>query len=526
MNLYLKKKISFLLLMMFLLLNLISCKENITENIIGNIPPDTGVFLYPDNEIAKQPSRLKLSWWGDDPDGLIIGFYIKWEGIDSKWGFTTANDSIFSLPIGSTDTTYNFLVSAIDNNGNNKYDNQIIQNGINYGPEPFIDANKNGIYDPGEIYFDIGLIDPSPAKLKLPIKNTPPVLRWDELSFLPDTSFPVITLKWNASDLDGDQTITAIKIALNDTANAIELNGAIRIITLRGINLNSSEPEMQILVNGDPQNVLNITLKGLELDNFNKIYLKAVDLSGAESNMISLPEESKSWYVKKPKGQVLIFDDYRGTSSDLQATQFYNQIFNTIGNGSLSGKFDVFDLNKNKLPFASVTILETIKLFKYIFWYSSSNPSLDLLNICTDKFRQAGGKIAFSMTFQDSSLNYPFDLSSLQGFLPIDGMSKILSNGFLLSGATAISTNQNIFPDLKTSVTISFVRSFTPNDIVTENIYNLYDRNNVSLGNIGFRTTSKDLFFIGLPLHQTNANAGSVNALMSKIFFEDFGVTP
>lgn len=520
------KEIYSLLLVILVSLILTSCTEDITNNPIGNIPPNTGLFLYPDSGVSQQPSRLKVSWWGDDPDGLIIGYFIKWDGIDDTWGFTASNDSIFSLPIGTSDTTYNFLVSAADDQGNGKYDEQIFQNGIDYGPEPFIDKNKNGSYDVGEFYYDIGLIDPTPASTLFPIKNTAPILSWDDLTFLPDTSFPVVTIRWNASDLDGDESITAIKLALNDTSTAISLNGSVRLITLRGINLNSSDPEMEILLNGDPQNVLNVKLKGLKLNNNNILYLKAIDLSGSESDLLSLPSNSNNWYVKKPKGQVLIFDDFKNSSTDLQAAQFYNQVFSSIGGGSLAGKYDIFDLVKNKLPYESVTILETLKLFKYIFWYSASNPRLDLLNICTEKFKQAGGKIAFSMNFQDSSSNFGFDLPSLQGFLPIDNVSKVLSNGFLLTGATAVPSTQNNFPGLKTSVTISFVRSYSPNQIVTENIYDLYDRNNISLGNIGFRTTSKDLFFIGLPLHQASANSGSIDTLLEKIFFEDFGVIP
>jgi hypothetical protein len=516
----------FLLLITLGIINFYSCTEDFSDNPIGNSPPNTGLFLFPDSSVAQQPSRLRVSWWGDDPDGTIIGYYIKWEGIDNKWSFTTSNDSTFSLPIGTRDTTFNFLVSAIDAQGNNKYDNQVFQNGIDFGAEPFIDKNKNGVFDNGEFFYDLGLIDPTPASTLFPIKNTPPILNWDELSFLPDTSFPVITIRWNASDLDGDESITSIKLAINDTANFVALNGSVRLVTLRGVNLDSANPEMEILINGDPQNVNNIRLQGLKLDDNNILYLKAEDLSGSTSNILNLPETSTTWFVKKPKGQVLIFDDYKNSSTDLQASQFYNQVFSTIRGGSLAGKFEVFDLVKNQLAFESVTILETLKLFKYIFWYSASNPRLDLLNISTEKFKQSGGKIAFSMTFQDSSANFSFDLSSVQGFLPIDNVSKVLSSGFLLLGANATPSAQNDFPPLKTSVTISFVRSFTPNNIVTEKIYELFDRNNVSLGNIGFRTTSKDLFFIGLPLHQSNANSGSVDTLLEKIFFEDFGVIP
>src|SRR5690606_3518273 len=143
-----------------------------------------------------------------------------------------------------------------------------------------------------------------------------------------------------------------------------------------------------------------------------KIFVRAEDISGAVSDIIQLPDTNSTWYVKKPKGDVLIFDDFTSPTSNLQATQFYNNIFSTMNGGVLAGKFDVFDLANNSLPFETVTILETLKLFKYIFWYSASNPRLDLLNIVTEKYNQAGGKIAFSMTFQDSSSTFLFDLSS------------------------------------------------------------------------------------------------------------------
>jgi len=48
----------------------------------------------------------------------------------------------------------------------------------------------------------------------------------------------------------------------------------------------------------------------------------------------------------------------------------------------------------------------------------------------------------------------------------------------------------------------------------------------VDLGNIAFRTTAKNLFFIGLPLYLCNGGNANVPALLEKIFFEDFGVTP
>ncbi len=326
-----------------------SCHDKVVDNPVGNQPPNTGLFLYPDSTISQQPSQIKVSWWGDDPDGTIIGYYFKWEGIDSTWHFTSSNDSTFALPIGSKDTTYNFLISAVDNSGNGKYDNNITQNGINYGPEPFVDANNNGVYDKGETYFDIGLIDPSPASLNFPIKNTTPVIQWSTLTVLPDTSFPVMTFAWNASDLDGNETITHINLALNDTTNFISLDGLTRLITLRIIDINATNPEMEILLDGSDQNIFPQHLQGLKLEDNNKIYIQATDLSGAKSDFISLPDTNKTWFVKKPKGKLLIVDNYPSTNHQL--TDFYNQQFNTIDGGTLTGKFDVYDFQKFHVTF-------------------------------------------------------------------------------------------------------------------------------------------------------------------------------
>jgi len=518
-------KVLQLFLISNILLLLLSCSEEQVNNPAGNQPPDTGLFLYPDSTISQQPSRLNVHWWGDDPDGVILGFFFKWEGIDSSWNFTLANDSIFSLPIGSADTTYNFLVSAADAEGNGFYDMEVIRNGINYGPEFFIDGNGNGVYNEGEKFYDAGLIDPTPASLKFPIKNTPPVLEWNELTILPDTSFPVMSFKWDADDLDGIETIEFINISLNDTNNFVTLDGSVLFLTLRIKDVQSASPEMQILINGSDQNIFSELLPGLQLDGDNRFYVQAVDLSGAKSNRISLPDTNKTWFVKKPKGKVLIFDDFTSSSSDLEATLFYRQTFSSIGGGTLAGRFDEYDLANQVLPFENITLYETMKLFPFTFWYSGSDPRLDLLNIVTNKYLQLGGKIAFSMTFRDSSSTFVFDLSNIQGFLPVDSVSNIIPQGFLLPGADILPASVQInYPPLKTTVTIAFVRTIVPNQLVATDIYDL--TNQQISGTVGFITNDKTRFFIAFPLHQCNGGEGNVDDLLDKVFFEEFGLVP
>ncbi len=511
------------IILVFILLGVLvfACKESITDTPVGNKPPETHLFLFPDSSISQQKSRLQVHWWGDDPDGLIVGYYFMWEGLDSVWHFTTKNDSVFSLPIGTVDTNYTFKVAAADNSGNGKYDSKIVKNNIDFGPEPFVDKNGNGVYDAGETYYDIGAVDKTPAEQKFPIKNSAPVVEWSELSGLPAESFPVMTIGWKAHDLDGDESIVSISLALNDTSGFIELNGNVRLVSLIIDNPDDPQPSFNVYVDGNPNKKLDKKLTNLKLNDYNTIYLKAKDISGAESEIITLPDTSSNWFVKKPKGKLLIVDDY-SASENIQ--DFYNTQFGSLHNSELSGKFDVIDLEKTALPYQNITLLETLKLFDYIFWYSDASPSLEVINSVTQEYLQNGGKIAFSMTFQDSSANFQFDLPTLQNFLPVDSLGQKKSLPFLLPGAKVIpDSSSGNFPELKVETTIGFVRTYFPNGLVAKPVYNL-ESSQLS-GNIGFITNTKNLFFIGLPLNQCNGN-GNIGEFLELIFYGEFGFSP
>ena len=515
------------ILILISFLFLISCSDDITDSKKGDKAPDTFLFLYPNQDatLNQQKSKLTVHWWSDDTDGLVIGYIFKWEGIDTQWHYTTNNDSTFSLPIGTVDTNYVFKVAAIDNMGNGVYDAHVFYNNVDIGGEPFVDSkdvngNYNGVYDVGEKFTDWGNIDPTPAELKFPIKNTAPVIKWNKVSVLPATSFPVITVGWDASDLDGDESIVGINIALNNINNFVTIKGSARLVTLRCKNYDQSDPTMEILIDGSESNIQTEKLSGLKLNDNNKIYIQAVDISGAKSDFACLPDSTTSWYVKKPKGKLLVIDDYTGTTG----SSFYSTTFNSLRGGVLVDKYDEFDCETTKLPYSSITFLETMKLFKYIYWYTDSSPSMDLAAISTQKYIQAGGKIAFSMVFQDSSDTFPFDKSYLQNFLPIDSLGQKKPLSFLLGGASLLpSIGIAGYPTLKTSATISWVRTYAPN---VSSAYKVYDVSSSQVnGNIAFMDRTKTLFFIGLPLHLCDGNAGTVSQLIEKVFFEEFGLS-
>ncbi len=506
------KKFS-IIIISFLSFNLISCYDAITDNPLPNQPPETGLSLFPDSSLGGQPSRLRVSWWGDDPDGLVIGYYFSWDG--TNWTFTPSNDSLFALEIGVVDTIYTFSISAVDQNGNGIYDNQIIRNNINFGPEPFIDSNQNGIYDNNEPFYDIGLIDPTPAELNFPIKNSAPVIAWNTLSFLPDTSFPAMSFGWDVEDIDGNETIQQINIALNDTNNFISINGSIRIITIRTNEFTSANPLMEVLIEGNPNNIAPVKLPGLRFNDNNIFYVQAVDFSGAKSPFINLPGENESWYVKKPKGELVIIDDY--TSVD-NAEEFYFKMMDSLG---LANRYDVYDINTQEPPYLNITFLETIKLFKYSLWYSDNNPSLDLAVASVQKYLDAGNKILFTIQFPQI-----VDLESIKGFLPIISDSSD-SRSSLTSGVViSADITQPAYPELQTTSSLFRVRTFYLDQVSVIPIY--YFPNEELKGYIGFlnSVSLKNLFFIGLPLHKVNGGNSNVKSLLEKVLFQDFGLVP
>jgi len=498
-----------------------ACNEKLVDNPVSNKAPFTKIFLHPDSTISQQQSTIKLYWSGDDPDGFVVGFYFSWDGV--HWTFTAKNDSLFALQIGAVDTIFSFKVSAVDNSGNGKYDMQINQNNINYGAEPFTDLNANGLWDPGEDYIDIGVIDPHPASLKLPIKNTAPQVEWNVLSTHPDTSFTVMSFGWNATDIDGEKTIKHINIALNDTTKFVALNGGVKVVTIRTKDFSNANPLMDILIDGDPNNLATdqttgqkIKLPGLLYNANNIFYVQAEDISGAKSYWLSSAVQKNSkpgWYVKKPRGKFVIVDDSKKVDN---APAFYTSIMNDSLH--LNNKYDFYDIYNQKPPFLNSTFLETIKLFECVIWYSDNDPSLDLASSSVQKYISLGGKIFFSLQFPQT-----VDLTQIQGFLPITPDSSDYAT-FLAPGATAWDTTQSNYPKLQVTSSLARARSFYLSTIGATPIY--YFPKKELKGYIGFENSEKNIFFLGMPLHRINGIPGSVTTLLTKVLFNDFKLTP
>ena len=114
------------------------------------------------------------------------------------------------------------------------------------------------------------------------------------------------------------------------------------------------------------------------------------------------------------------------------------------------------------------------------------------------------------------------DLTQIQGFLPI--ISDSSSYLTVLAPSRLVGDiNLSGYPTLKVAVSFARVRAFYLNPGVTP-IY--YFPNKELAGYIGFENSSKNIFFLGMPLHKMNGIPGSVAQLLTKVLFQDFNITP
>ncbi|MBU1873811.1 hypothetical protein KJ688_08820 [bacterium] len=441
----------------------IRCTERKLTGPYDNLPPDTKIFISTTRQLNPTQSVQTISWDGRDPDGFIIGYYYTWkENPDSAdWIFTTKHAELFPLVILGTDTSYMFQVKAVD---------------------------------------DDSLADPTPACQAFPIRNSPPTIRWTLVSRIPDTTFTVASLIWEASDLDGDSTIDRFEYALDEPDNWRAISGYNRIVTL----------------NADD---------GLT-EGKHCFYIRAVDVAGAESEIIRMPDDTtRFWYVKEPKGRYLLIDDHASESSTYS---FPDRYYRNMMNNVLPGEgFDVWNIEK-LFPLSVIQFTETIKLFDRIIWYTdlvkTTDPHFIAAQVALPAVIDAGAKVIFIAQFNTGFGAQGDPLA----FSPVDSLGKyydrIPPNSIFIPQPdfkTVFPAITDSLPELKVSNFIFGVIATPPKE---GNII-LYRYNDASLPeNPPFvllgrndNTDEYDFVFSGAPLHQMNGN-GNLDEFFNIIF--------
>ncbi|MGH2574397.1 MAG: hypothetical protein ACRDFC_01715, partial [Ignavibacteria bacterium] len=319
-----------------------SCTE-LPQGVVTNQLPQTFLSLFPDSTISPQKTRLKISWWGDDPDGLVTGFRFSFDS--TNWTFTTKNDSTFQLAITGNDSTFRFWVAAVD---------------------------------------DRGGIDPTPATNRYPVINSPPNVNFNTGTEIPDTSFTVASFAWTGTDPDGDNTIRYYHWALNDTSqpsNWHRIPGTVNLITLR--------QDSGILINSN-----------------NVFYLKAEDIAGAFSPTRRMPDSSRTWYVREPVGNILVLDDYPSSILDNgQAAIFYQNSLSTHLHSKLDIKVaNGANIPRIKNPMFTETLklFQCVIWYAGRGNAANDNANFDLAQQTIPFYTAAGGKIFFTTGFPNT----------------------------------------------------------------------------------------------------------------------------
>ncbi len=248
-------------------------------------------------------------------------------------------------------------------------------------------------------------------------------------------------------------------------------------------------------------------------------------------------DTAKTWYVKEPRGDFLIIDDYG--LADATAS-FYSQLFDTLMSGRLKAK-DVWNIkegytgtSRGKYVPALInpTFIETIKLFKYVFWYSDNNPQLDIAQLALPEFKKSGGKVLLSAGFSENITGQ----GGLGDFAPIENIepSYFATSLFPRDTLVAIDTTYpNLLRDSQGAF-YTFPRGLLPK-VSTRILYRMQkssrwaSRDTIPIIMGVTEANQPSIVMLSVLLHRFSGNPGggvpnSVPTFLQKVFRDEFGV--
>lgn len=333
-------------------------------------------------------SEVRLSWFGTDRDGFVVGFEISLD--NTNWDYTTTQDStfIFNIPPGQDTVDIDFYVRAIDNNNNT---------------------------------------DATPAFIRVPLKNTPPEVEFNNDRGPADTAFIASTFFWNASDPDGDQTVERVFMKFNEgTWTEVDKNQTlISFVVDTGVANGDATASIYY---GAQNNAETFTIDGLKVNDQNVLYIKAEDIAGAESQW----DTSSTFYLKnKTAGANLLWISAHSPN----ITQQYRNDLDSLG---ATITYDLLDYGVNfginQPKYWNPTFKLVLNLYDKVF---INAPSTKFTNSITGQtelllsfmapiiqdYTSNGGKSFVTTVFGDPME----DLSLVAGAFPIEGL--VVSSG-------------------------------------------------------------------------------------------------
>lgn len=401
------------ILSILLIAGLISCDSGLQGDLSENKPPTTSLTVDKINRSGanRLPSQIRISWWGDDPDGYVVGYEFAINNFaDTAWTFTEKSDSTFILPIpqGNLTADVEFRVRAIDNE----------------------DAR-----------------DPDPAELVYPIINSPPVIEMDNDISPPDTTYNIAAFGWIADDPDGKSNLDHIELSLNNKTDWVEISSDFETITLRTEDdIAGSTATASILI-GETFSELGKGFDNFKLESENTLYVRSVDRAGAKS-----PVDSVNWFSRKRTSRVLLVNDIASEDGTYFRRDFHLKQLEEAGFNNV----DVWNMNDGEVSagqrvplstkFFDITQLGTVGAlamdqWDYIYWASSNfDRNMFYAPQMLSDLIGSGGKVIFFSGPKEIEETHP-----LFSFLPYDGFTPNESgaNGFSIDSGSEVTPSEN-----------------------------------------------------------------------------------
>ena len=458
-----------------------SCKKG---ELLPNAAPNTEISIRAINLTgeARLNSTVNLSWFGTDIDGYVQYYEIKIN--EGDWFKTSIQDStfLFAIDPDSDSTDIDFFVRSVDNEG---------------------------------------VTDPTPAYLKVPLKNSPPIVTFEQESLPEDTTNLVITFRYTASDPDGNATLKQAYLRANDGAwMEIDLNQKlISVIPENTTTLGIGNAKVYYGLN----NTNALTLDGFVNGGDNILQLRVTDIANSESQI----DSTDSIYVKPQTSDLLVVGGHNAS-----VTAEYEKLVNDnysnadfvdyAGNGGL-----------NQPKFWDPTFKLLSKNYDKIFFHTEegnfSNPLtgadgklLDFAAPTIQSLIDSDKKVLVSTAFATGT-----DLSIIGGVLSIDSFSPSRGQAFFTNDSFALSQDA-AYPDLQPANFLLATDPFYP-AIDAEVFYNaqltpsggwtgpraVAIRRKNSSGNI-------NLVLFTVELHKLDKLKSNQNQVISKVLNEAF----
>lgn len=468
-----------------------ACKKG---ELLPNKAPDTKISISEINLVGEDRlrSEVSLNWLGFDSDGFVTGYELSIDG-GQTWSFTTETDSVFqfALSVGQDSLDIPFQVRAIDNEGE---------------------------------------VDPTPAVLNIPIKNSPPTAIFDSTNVIPDTSHLITTIFLTVGDEDGTDNLDSIFLKANNGPwYALPRNTT--IVTMAPVDpLGTGPVDMRVLV-GAVAAQQPLLMTGWNLDQDNVLYLRARDIAGAESGV----DTSKVFFIKRQTSDLLLIDAHGGTSAPTPESILYPAINNVYAPGFDRINFRInFGINRPTLW--SPTFSLVLASYDKVIWYCDE--SLDGFQILEDasgsvqEFLNGNGKLfvttgfpttpGFKKTFNESSV--------VREFSPIDSL-------YTRSGLARLAINADVSPapgfaanydTLKSSAnlgnTAPFYVKVTADSMFNAAIFGTggYAGPNIVCARSTNNASRTNVVFMTLELHKMNNAPGAIETFLNQVINDEF----